>query len=363
MVSASHNHHGDNGLKITYRGDKPTDDKVRGVSDSYWRLIDNGLAIPLEANLPRERPGILEVYKSEVVDSIKEKFDRERPLAGKIFVVDAANGAAMNVAPDILRHLGAEVEEFACDGSSYINGGCGATDLKGVKNFLWQRPELVKDPRFMGAITHDGDADRMIALGAHFSEDDEMKFEEIDGNRMMWLLAEGQPGIVGTVYTNDALVEHLVKQDVGFEFCPNGDTNVTAKLREMGWTRGGEFSGHLVDLNWLSSGDGVRMGAWLATYASTKGTTFAELAKNMPLWPEEMAKVKFKPGASNPLEHPEVQDTIAAYEQQLKGIGRLIVRTSGTEPVVRVWGVGKEEPKVTASVNAIADLIKTKTRS
>ncbi len=364
-ITASHNPAEYNGWKGTLGEHKPVGPQVKAISDRYWRAVDSGLVVPVDAGADvKEIPGLLEDYKRAVVLDVQAEFG-ERPLEGKIFVVDTANGAAMNVTPDVLRRLGATVEEFACDGSSLINEGCGAADLEGVKNFLRSRPDLVLNPNFVGALANDGDADRMIGLGATILPDGQMVFEEMEGNRVMELQAQGQPGIIGTDYTNDAMIARLQSQGIGFEFCENGDANVTAALRAkqaagQDWTRGGEFTGHHIDLKWLSSGDGVRMAAWLASYAAKKNTNFFVLAESMPLWPESMIKVKLPKGA-NPKEIMQRTGVVRAIEEAriaLDGIGRTHVRPSGTEPLIRSWVVGQDRELVDITNTRIATAIK-----
>jgi len=352
VISASHNKHTDNGWKGTLGADKPVGEQITAISDRYWEEVDSGRIFSLAVDSATWRPGLTERYMSHVVSDIERTFG-ERPLDGKLLVVDAANGAAMNVTPSVLRRLGATIEEFACDGNGYINDGCGATDLNGVQDFLRRRSELVKDPNFIGVVANDGDADRMMGLGA-VMKNDELNFDDLvlDGNRVIELLAQGQPGIVGTDYTNDALVARLKEQGIKFEFCRNGDVNVTgALLRRQAngenWTRGGEISGHHVDTTWLSSGDGVRMAAWVAAYAAVNGTNFAEIGRSMPLWPEKQTKIELVPGMDGQelLGKLSVLHAIEEAKSHLS-LGRTHIRPSGTEPVIRVWAVDPEATRV-----------------
>jgi phosphoglucosamine mutase len=357
-LTASHNEWIDNGWKGTRGPDKPFGKQVRDISDRYWWEMDNGLAVPFGSKKTvDERPELVAMYQQELVGHLEAEFG-EKPLAGKIVVVDGANGAAWHTTPDILRNLGATVEEFSCNPWRYINDGCGATELQGVKDFMAARPGLISNPSFIGAVANDGDADRCIAVGADL-RNDTPEFIELEGNRIMALQAEGEPGTVGTDYTNDGMIERLPGN---FVFCENGDVNVTLKLREMRrsgalWSRGGEFSGHNVDLRWLSSGDGVRMAAWLACYAATKETTFDEIARTIPLWPQTMIKIKDLPGdtAVSIVSDPEISQLIQDAPGNLQQSGRVLVRPSGTEKgVVRAWGVGRDKELLRGVVSNIA---------
>jgi phosphoglucosamine mutase len=366
-VTASHNPPKYNGWKGTLGENKPSDTENAAISRRYWTGVDGsaGRTIDLEtADGVPEVPGMVELYKTLVVQSIEAEFDQRRPLEGKIFVVDGANGAAMKVTPAVLRELGATVHEFACDGSGPINQGCGAADLDGMKQYLKDHPEIVSDPNFVGALANDGDGDRMIGLGAKVLTDGNVEVSEMEGNRVMELLAEGEPGIVGTTYTNDAMVKRLRERGIGFEFCDNGDTNVTAALRAkqaqgQNWRRGGEFTGHHIDTDWLSSGDGVRMAAWLAAYAATHGKSFAELADSMPLWHEKMAKVNLGRNNTDEMGRADVGDVIERAKARIANLGRFVVRASGTERgIYRVWGVGEDQGLVDDLVTEIADTMR-----
>jgi phosphoglucosamine mutase len=367
VITASHNAAKYNGWKGTLGADKPVGDQVDAISERYWAQVDSGLTLPLTADSVRYRPDLTELYKKDVVADIERSFG-ERPLKGKRIVVDGANGAASKVTPDVLRRLGATVEEFACDGSGPINKGCGATDLSGAQEFLRQRPGLVENANFIGVVANDGDGDRMVGLGVE-SENGRLNFEGLvlDGNRIIELFAQGQPGTVGTHYTNDAVITRLCEQDIKFDFCENGDVNVTAALRKWqanghNWTRGGEASGHNVDTPWLSSGDGVRNAAWVASYAAVHNTNFAELCRNMSLWPQIQQEVKYDRGidAGSVLSSLAVKETIEQAKQQLQLVGgRTLTRRSGTEPVFRVMGVGRELSQVETAVSGIVTAIQS----
>jgi phosphoglucosamine mutase len=170
----------------------------------------------------------------------------------------------------------------------------------------------------------------------------------IDGNYWMRRLAIGQLGIVGTVYTNSALREAVERDGVEFFYCPNGDSHVTAKLLELsdqrgpGYTRGGEFTGHLIDLDHLSNGDGLYMGAWMAAQAVAEHITLADIHDELVLWPEKMVNIHVD-RAKERLENPSVKEAIQVEQEYLRTCGRLIVRASGTEPVVRIWAESRDE--------------------
>jgi phosphoglucosamine mutase len=365
VITASHNEYPENGWKGMLRSSKPSKDEVRSLSQRYWRQVDQGLVIPVSDRVVPERPELTRWYIDKVVSSIECEFG-ERPLDGKLFVIDGANGAAQKVTPEVFTRLGAAIETFGCGNQGQINEDCGAASLGGLKKFLTQNPNILTDPRFVGAVANDGDADRMMGIGLAAGPNDHRQLVEIDGNHVMAALAEGQPGIVGTQYTNTALVRKLQEEGIGFEYCANGDVFVTQKLRELqasgkDWRRGGEFTGHHVVLDWLSSGDGVRMAAWFAAYAVQKNQTFGDIHQNMPLWAEKMTKVTLSRAKQSAIQGDEVVErAIRQAEEQLEANGRIIVRPSGTEPVVRIWGESPDAQKIGHIVSSLAKVVQSR---
>jgi phosphoglucosamine mutase len=366
VVTASHNPSSDNGWKGMLGISKPSREVVAAISKRYWGHVESGLIIPLGYITDvKQRPDMLAWYADQVVQDVEQEFGAQ-PLAGKVFVVDGAYGAAQQLTPKILRQLGATVEEFCCDGSGIINDGCGAAHLDGLRHFLRSRSDITGKPNFVGALANDGDADRLMGMAVMPGKGSEPECLEINGNHVMAALAKGQPGIVGTEYTNTALVRHLKAEGIAFEYCANGDVFVTAGLRKKQatgehWTRGGEFTGHLIDMDWLSSGDGVRMAAWFAAYVASKDKTFADVYTDLPLWAETMDKVKFTAVGKDLIKQdPDVLAILARAEAALGENGRIILRPSGTEPVVRIWGEGLDGAQIKRTVREITDVVRAK---
>lgn len=363
-VTASHNPYTDNGWKGMPGGEKPSKDVARSISDSYWDRVEQGDHLSTALRGTRiAKANLVGWYADAVVEDIEQAFG-ERPLADSLIVVDGARGAGQTLTPAILERLGARVERYACDGKGFINDGCGAANLEGLEQFLAERPEITSHPNFLGALANDGDADRLMGVGV-LNDYGSRRFVEINGNHSMYALAQGQPGIVGTEYTNSGMVNRLRDSGIGFEYCANGDVYVTQKLRELQgngqlWARGGEFSGHSVDLGWLSSGDGVHMAAWLAAYAAQKGVSLAELQQNLALWPEHAVNIEFGAGREGIKEDKDVQEAEASAIVELGPSGRVILRPSGTQDLVRVWGEGREQPRITRIVESLAELVAAK---
>lgn len=363
VVTASHNQHTDNGWKGMIGSAKPSKDTVQAISDGYWERVESGLSIPRfhDRFTNQERDKLLLQYGEAIIDDVRHEFGSEKPLDGKIIVVDGAYGAGKDLTPIVLAELGATVETFACDDGT-INENCGAANLSGLKKYLLGRPDLIANPNFLGAVANDGDADRMMGIGVTW-KDNKLSLVEINGNHVMWAMADGQPGIVGTDYTNSGLKTRLQNELVGFEYCQNGDVNVTkgllAKQAEgKNWTRGGEFTGHQVDTNWLSSGDGVRMAGWFSAWAVGRGMTFGDIHTELPLWHETMAKIELTGKSGAAIAGSELVGKALKYQESAFGSeGRFILRPSGTEPVIRVWGEATEAERLEYAVEDLAAVV------
>ena len=361
VVTASHNPAKDNGWKGMIGSSKPSEAESEQISRRYWDNVDSK---PEEVRRPdtftRPSGQKLDWYRRHVVDNIEAEFGTS-PLEGKLFVVDGAFGAAKDITPSVFRDLGAQVETFACRGPGVINQGCGAANLEGLANYLREHPEIIVDPRFVGAIANDGDGDRMMGLGVRQTKSS-TELVEINGNHVLWEMAKGEPGIIGTDYTNSGLFTRLKQAGVGFEYVRNGDANVTARLAELQkqglpWRRGGEFSGHMIDTDWLGSGDGIRNAAWYAARVVSIGLTFADAYEDLPLWHEDLRAVRLPHGVSgkNIDRHPRMEAAKLEAADMLGRDGRHLARPSGTEPLYRVWAEAIDPSKRDRAVKHLLD--------
>lgn len=358
VMSASHNPAEYNGWKGMLGILKPQGATVKDLSDRYWDQVDSGLVIPHELNGQKVEfdDTASEAYISDIVNNIQSEFG-ESPLKEKLFVVDGANGAGMKITPEVFRRLGAEVREFACDKDGEINDNCGAAKLSGVKKFLLDNPKITQDTRFVGAVANDGDADRVMGVAMVDGVP-----EEITGNHIMEAMAlyPKQPGIVGTIYTNSGMRYRLEANGVDFEECGNGDVHVTNALRKrqetgQNWNIGGEFTGHLIDMDWLSSGDGARSAAWFAAYAAASNKKFADIYREQPMWPERMEQVKLPDNRRINVEESQFIQTALGKVIDLGA--RPIVRASGTEPLIRAWTEAPEESIATLSSRLLIESV------
>jgi len=349
-ITASHNPAEDNGIKLfDIGGIKPSSETHREVERLYFGAI----GLPYLPFALQQRQVGQPHLKSEYIDHVVESIGKGT-LKGKKVIIDGGNGAVFDIAPRVYQALGAEVIPFSCsDNGAHINHNCGAAHLEGVIKFIKEHPEIVNSPDFIGAFASDGDGDRVMGV--------DRLGRVIDGNYWLNRLAIGQLGIVGTVYTNSALRQAVEERGIEFHECANGDHNVTSRLLELtasrgpGFTRGGEFTGHLIDLDHLSSGDGIYMGAWLAADLAARGMSLADVYEELSLWPENMINVRAR-GAAERLATPTFQEILNIERERLGNLGRIIVRVSGTEDLVRVWAEAKFED-VSAITSRLAQVL------
>jgi phosphoglucosamine mutase len=343
-ITASHNPSGDNGFKpFEAGGIKPARDVLDEVEVRYRQRAASNKPLPRAAvNLTIPRPELASSY----LDGMVAELGGEGVLQNTLVVVDGANGAARELAPTLYRRLGAEVVEFACDPQGVINKHCGAAHLEGLQAFLKEHPELTEDTRLLGAFANDGDADRVIGV--------DRSGRVVNGNHWMQYLAKGQDGIVGTIYTNSGLREAVKANGVTFHECDNGDSHVTVKLQELDLTRGGEFTGHLIDLNHIPSGDGLYMGAWLAAMLAGDHSTLSDVSDSLSLWPELLRNVRVDGVDGHALAGSDiVQAAIIEESARYQGAARIVLRPSGTEPLVRIWTEAKQQEITEAVVGRL----------
>jgi|GEM_PF-1185598 len=355
IISASHGPETQNGVKYCFGATKPTKTQITDVSERYWAHVGNDLVIPRDRRVPDPKKPAVPAeessrdfhvwYRKKLVENIAQEFG-DRPLEGKRFVIDTARGAANAFTPEVFEMLGATVDRFACDTDGAINDGCGATDSRGVKQFLAENPAILYDKQFVGALLNDGDADRVVGVGAVW-KDGKPQLVDLDGNIFLAKMAEGEPGVVGTEYINTGARAYITRMGVGFEQCPNGDANVTRALLQRqnnrhSWRRGGEASGHQIDTDWLTSGDGIRTAAWFACLAARQGSTFGDIRTSIPLWHERSEAIELANGDGRLiLEHEAVQRAVAevkTYENV-----RHVLRESGTDKVLRLFAESPHE--------------------
>jgi phosphoglucosamine mutase len=345
MISASHNPFEDNGIKLF-------------GPDGYKLSDENELAI--EALLEREpklvapdkigRARRIEDARGRYIHAAKTTFPEHLRLDGLRVVVDCANGAAYQVAPSALWELGADVTAIGVSPNGLnINDGCGST-----------KPELLQQTVIeAGAhigIALDGDADRLIVV--------DEQGEVVDGDQLMALIATSWQrrgmlrgrGIVATIMSNLGLERFLAGKGLALERTQVGDRYVLEAMRAKGFNVGGEQSGHIILSDYATTGDGLVAALQVLSELVVQGRPASELLRQFEPLPQLLKNVHFDGGT--PLETDGVRSAIASAELRLQGSGRLVIRKSGTEPLIRVMAEGEDRALVEEVVDSICAAVK-----
>ena len=324
MISASHNPASDNGIKLFGPDGFKLSDEAEAAIE---RLMEEGVSLSAPENIGRARR--IEDARGRYVEYAKTTLPHRRRLGGMRIVVDCANGAAYRTAPEVLWELGAEVIPLGVEPDGYnINLNCGSTRPEAAaRKVLETRADL--------GICLDGDADRVVLI--------DEQGRVADGDQFMALIAtrwarEGRLAgdtLVATVMSNLGLERYLAEQGIALKRTPVGDRNVVEAMRAGGHNLGGEQSGHIVMTDFATTGDGL-IGAlqFLAAMVET-GQKASALAQVFEPVPQRLVNVRFAEGKT-PLKTDRVQSAVAEAEAELGGDGRLLIRESGTEPLIRV---------------------------
>ncbi len=345
VISASHNPYDDNGIKFFSASGTKLPDEVEHAIEAG---IDEPMGCVPSDQLGRARR--IDDAQGRYIEFCKSSFPNDLNLRGLKLVVDCAHGAAYHVAPDVFHELGAEVHVIGAEPNGLnINAGVGATAPTAL------REAVVAHKADLG-IALDGDGDRLIMVGPGG--------ELYDGDQLLHTmvlarLAQGQPvaGVVGTLMTNLALEHALKAKDIPFERAAVGDRYVVEKLIQNGWLLGGENSGHLLSLDKHSTGDGII--AALQVLAAVRLSDIAPdtLLGSLTLYPQILINVPAPRGYKW-----QASEAICAAvkntEKNMQGQGRVLLRASGTEPVLRVMVEGQDHGVVQAAAQALADVVK-----
>ena len=346
MISASHNPYDDNGIKFfSAHGNK--------LPDELELAIEAHLEEPLQtkpsARLGRVRR--IDDADGRYIEFCKSTFPTELDLRGMRIVVDCANGAAYHIAPPVFHELGAEVIAVSNQPNGFnINDKCGATHTATL------RAAVLEHHADLG-IALDGDADRLMMCDADG--------KIYDGDQLVYVIAKHRKetgvmkgGIVGTLMSNLELEHALAKLEVPFARAKVGDRYVLELLQEKKWECGAENSGHIICLDKHTTGDGIVSALQVLSALATTKTTLKKYTAELTLYPQILINVKTKKGFDFRA-HPAIQDSVTAAEKDLDGNGRVLLRPSGTEPVLRVMVEGKEESRVKNWAEKIADSVRS----
>jgi phosphoglucosamine mutase len=346
MISASHNPYEDNGIKLFGPdGYKLSDEIELAIEDRMRGPADAGLAAPSQLG----RAVRLEGARGRYIEALKASLPRGMTLNGLKIVIDCANGAAYGVAPKVLWELGADVIELGTSPNGFnINARCGSTHPQAMcAAVLEHRADL--------GIALDGDADRIVLA--------DERGELIDGDQILALLAESWranallrgDGVVGTQMSNLGLERYLASRGMTLHRAPVGDRYVVEQMRASGHNLGGEQSGHIIMTDFATTGDGLLAGLQILAVMRRQERPMSEFGRSFQPLPQRLRNCRLNGG--RPLEKPDVRRCIAAAEARLNGRGRMLVRPSGTEPLIRVMVEADDETLLLGVLDEVAGII------
>ncbi len=344
VISASHNPFYDNGIKFF---------------STEGRKLDDAIELEIEAQLEKQidcveskqlgRASRITDAAGRYIEFCKSTFDHDLSLAGLKIVVDCANGATYHIAPKVLRELGATVIKIGCDPDGVnINQNCGATDVKSLtKRVLEEKADL--------GFALDGDGDRIIMV--------DNEGNKVDGDLIIYIIArealrQGQlkGGVVGTLMSNMGLEIALKNLGIPFIRAKVGDRYVLEMLVEKNWRLGAENSGHVLLLDKTTTGDGIVAGLQVLAAMIRNNMSLADLCQGMTMLPQILINVRFA-GKHDPLTNVAVKSAIEQAENQLGNEGRVLIRKSGTEPLIRVMVEGSNQSQVQKLAEQIANAV------
>ena len=330
VISASHNLYQDNGIKIfSNKGYKLDDD----IELQIENMLDQPMVTVKSEELGRavridDAPGrYIEYCKSTVSSQIS--FDNLK------VVVDAANGATYHIAANVLRELGAKVVSIASEPNGYnINLNCGSTKPQALQQ------KVIEEKADLG-IALDGDGDRLVMV--------DHNGETLDGDELLYLIVKFRQdthifkgGVVGTLMTNIGLEKAFQRENIPFERAQVGDRYVLEILLKNDWVVGGEQSGHIICLDNATTGDGIISALQVLSAVKHYGKPLAELKSGFSKFPQKLVNIRLE-NEKNPLQHAHIQTAIADAKKSLGDHGRILVRKSGTEPLIRIMVEADDE--------------------
>ncbi|SCZ49478.1 phosphoglucosamine mutase [Thiohalomonas denitrificans] len=343
VISASHNPFQDNGIKFfSTEGSKLPDEVELAIEERLEQPMSTVQSSALgKAVRVDDAPG-------RYIEFCKSTFPRHLSLKGLHLVVDCSNGATYHVAPSVFRELGARVDTIGADPDGLnINVECGSTEPEQLSLAVIERGADA-------GIALDGDGDRVIMV--------DHKGDVVDGDELLFIIAREQhrqeavAGVVGTLMSNLGMERALKAANIDFQRVKVGDRYVLERLRQNGWLYGGESSGHLLCLNHATTGDGIVSALQVLAAIAQTGRPLNELKAGMTKYPQVMINVRTTAGFDLE-ECAEVQDAVRAAEAELNGTGRVLLRPSGTEPLVRVMVEGEELELVECVARGLADAV------
>ena len=347
MISASHNPFGDNGVKLfAQNGAKISDAAEAAIAERVLGRID----APRAAADGVGRLSRMEDAGAQYLTALREAVG-PLDLSGLKIVVDAANGAAHEVGPTIFQALGAKVDVIACDPDGVnINAGCGATAPAALG-------EAVRKAGADVGVALDGDADRLIVCDETGAV--------LDGDQILGAVgrrwkADGRlkgDAVVATVMSNGGLEAFLAGHGVALRRTPVGDRHVAAAMKAEGCNLGGEQSGHVIMSDYAATGDGLLAALNFLAVMRADGRPVSVAGRVFKPWPQKLVNIRY-PVGTDPLNHPGLKAATEAAEAALRPSGRVLIRKSGTEPLIRVMTEGEDAEQVHAQAEALAQAVR-----
>jgi phosphoglucosamine mutase len=346
MISASHNPFDDNGIKLFGPDGFKLSDEVEHEIEA---LLDAELTKKLAKGADLGRAKRIDGVQDRYIEFAKRTLPRNLSLGGLRIVIDCANGAGYRVAPEALKELDAEVIAMGIEPDGFnINRECGSTEPAALC-------QKVKEMRADIGIALDGDADRMLIV--------DERGRIVDGDQVLAVIAESwqadgrlaQPGIVATVMSNLGLERYVGNLGLALVRTPVGDRYVLEHMRTHGHNVGGEQSGHIILSDYTTTGDGLLAALQVLAVVKKQNEPVSKVCHRFDPLPQVLKNVRYKSG--KPLENATVVTAIQDAEARLTGQGRLLVRPSGTEPVIRVMGEGDDKVLVEEVVDGIVDAL------
>jgi phosphoglucosamine mutase len=347
VISASHNPYQDNGIKFfSEDGEKLPDeveDAIEKELEQPFQTVDSGRlgkAVRIEDAAGR------------YIEFCKATVPYGTSLRGMKLVVDCANGSTYRVGPAVLTEMGAKVSLLGAtpDGLN-INSGCGATDTRALQ-------QAVVEQGADAGVAFDGDGDRVMLVDA--------EGRAVDGDDLLFIIASDRQandqlngGVIGTVMTNLGLEVALKSRDIPFGRTRVGDRYIHQELVQRGWAIGGETSGHILCLDRTSTGDGIVSALQILEIMARTGQSLAELTRPLQKFPQVMINVPIDAARRAELDGSErIRSEVAAVEREMHDRGRVILRPSGTEPLIRVTLEGEDEHQVQRLAQRLADVVR-----
>ena len=346
MISASHNPFDDNGIKLFGPDGYKLSDEVEHRIES---LIDSDMTKRLAKSRELGRAKRIDGVHDRYIEFAKRTLPRNLSLEGLRVVIDCAQGAGYRVAPAALWELGADVIAIGVEPDGFnINRECGST----APDALCRK---VREMRADIGIALDGDGDRVVIA--------DEQGHLIDGDQLLAVIAESwrddglltKPGIVATVMSNLGLERHLQSLQLSLVRTPVGDRYVLEHMREHGYNVGGEPSGHIILSDYTTTGDGFVAALQVLAVVKKQNKPVSQVCHRFTPLPQVLKNVRYRSG--KPLENSEVRSAIEDAEQRLNGHGRLVMRPSETEPVIRVMGEGDDKTLIEEIVDNIVDVL------